>query len=277
MNNARSITAIAAVAILASPSVAQVPQHKAHPGGIAVLPVGEASQPKPTVRFGTTRALVTQQDDEWLAVVGIPLAQQEGEAFIDVSYSGEEDSTIGFEVAGYAYREQRLTVTKDFVNPDPEELERIIADRKIIDAALRRFRESDDTRLRITAPVSGRQSSSFGLRRFFNDQPRSPHSGMDIAAATGTPVASPLAGLVTATGDFFFNGNTVIVDHGQGFVMLYCHLSSIDVTEGQTIEAGAIIGKVGATGRVTGPHLHFATYLNGTAVDPAMLLQSDAE
>ena len=179
-----------------------------------------------------------------------------------------------FDVVEHAYREQRLTVkNKAYVTPSSEQLERIGRERKIIDAALGNFRDVAADDVTLAAPVAGRRSSSFGLRRFFNDQPRSPHKGMDIAAAAGTPITAPREGIVTATGAYYFNGNTVILDHGQGYVTMYCHLNEIAVTEGQELTPGEILGAVGATGRVTGPHLHFGTYLNGTAVDPELLLQ----
>ena len=172
----------------------------------------------------------------------------------------------------HAYREQRLNVDRKYVAPSQANLERIGRERKIIDAALSRFTDVPVDTIRMLAPVDGRRSSSFGLRRFFNDEPRAPHKGMDIAAVEGTPIRTPLAGVVAATGDYYFNGNTVIVDHGQGLISLYCHLSEIGVAEGDELSAGEMLGKVGKTGRVTGAHLHFGTYLNGTAVDPAILL-----
>ena len=238
------------------------------PGGVAMVDIGAATGPMPEVRFKERNVLTLQRDGRWVAVVGIPLDVEPGGVQLML-----DDDGVDIEISAYAYREQRLTVkNQSYVTPDPKQLERIAAERKIIDAALGHFREVPLDDVTLQAPLEGRRSSSFGLRRFFNEQPRSPHKGMDIAAASGVPILVPRAGVVTATGEFFFNGNTVIIDHGQGFVTMYCHLSEITVTKGQSVVAGESLGKVGATGRVTGPHLHFGTYLNNTAVDPAIFL-----
>lgn len=239
------------------------------PGGVAIVIVGATEDAAPEVRLHDKPVLVMPRDGHWVAVVGIPLATEPGPLTISV---GSDEAA--FEVASHQYREQRLTIqNKSQVNPDQAQLDRIWSERKIIDAALNNYRDIPVGAVELATPVDGPRSSSFGLRRFFNDQPRSPHSGMDIAAATGVPILAPKSGVVTATGDYFFNGNTVIVDHGQGFVTMYCHMSEIAVAEGQSVASGEILGAVGATGRVTGPHLHFGTYLNGTAVDPAIFLK----
>ncbi|HEX5673933.1 MAG TPA: M23 family metallopeptidase, partial [Azonexus sp.] len=121
-------------------------------------------------------------------------------------------------------------------------------------------------------PASGPLSSRFGLRRIFNGQPRNPHAGLDVAVGAGAPVRAPAAGVVANAGDYFFNGNTVFIDHGQGLITAYMHLSRIDVRAGQPVKKGESLGAVGATGRVTGPHLHWAVILNNTPVDPELFL-----
>jgi murein DD-endopeptidase MepM/ murein hydrolase activator NlpD len=184
-----------------------------------------------------------------------------------------DGTTLTFDVGAHAYREQRLQVDKSYVSLSEENLARYNRERKIIDAALNSWRDQSLDGVHLSTPVDGPRSSSFGMRRFFNDEPRSPHKGMDISASKGEPIIAPRDGIVAATGDYYFNGNTVFIDHGQGFVTMYCHLSEIGVEDGQVVTDGEVIGAVGATGRVTGPHLHFGTYMNGTAVDPALLLK----
>ncbi len=180
-------------------------------------------------------------------------------------------------MAPKSYREQRLTVAPRTVDLSPEDEARYARERVHLAAVMATFSErgtSADLHLRL--PVPGRRSSSFGLRRVFNGQARHPHSGMDIAAATGTPVRAPMAGRVIDTGDYFFNGNTVWLDHGGGFITMYCHLSAIDVAAGDMLQAGDRLGAVGATGRVTGPHLHWGVMLNRTMVDPALFIDAKA-
>lgn len=258
-----------AVALLLFASLADAaPNHSPWPGGVAFVELGSADSPAPLVEYAGQRVLVINNGERWLAAVGIPLDALAGAASVKVS----DGRTITFHISDHAYPEQRLKVGQSYVTPSEEALQRIANERKIIVAALTNWRDTMIGSVSLRAPVDGPRSSSFGLRRFFNDQPRSPHKGMDIAANTGEPVGAARDGVVTATGNYYFNGNTVIVDHGQGYVTMYCHLSKIVVEEGQAVATGEQLGAIGATGRVTGPHLHFGTYLNGTAVDPAILL-----
>jgi murein DD-endopeptidase MepM/ murein hydrolase activator NlpD len=160
------------------------------------------------------------------------------------------------------------------VEPDPEDLKRIESERDRSDAALSRFTvDGTAAGFELTAPVKGARSDSYGSRRFFNGKPRNAHSGMDIAAAKGTPIHAPAAGEVVEVGSFFFNGNTVFIDHGHGLVTMYCHLDKTHVKPGDRLERGQTLGTVGATGRVTGPHLHWGVALNRAMVDPSLFLR----
>lgn len=239
------------------------------PGGLAIFELGSSLTP-PLVSHAGKPVAIIGTPARWRAVVGIPL--DHAAPSIDITLDGTQEK-ITLTVSPYPYREQRLKIAqKRYVNPDANELARYQRERTQMDAARALFRNDASWSMNWVAPVPGKQSDSFGMRRFYNDQPRSPHSGMDIAAATGTPVRAPHSGQVASTGDFFFNGKTVMIDHGQGLVTLYCHLSEIDVRTGDDIVSGTIVGKVGATGRVTGPHLHWSVYLSGVAVNPALFL-----
>jgi murein DD-endopeptidase MepM/ murein hydrolase activator NlpD len=249
-----------------------MPLHTPRPGGVAVIDAGPGDAGRPVALFNGRQVLMVKDQDRWRAIIGIPLEHEPGTLSVTLRSASGEERTVAIEVVAHAYREQRLTVSQQYVEPDLAELERIERERKLLDAAISTWTDQVPQNLSLDPPVEGARSSSFGLRRFFNEQPRSPHKGMDIAATRGTGIRVPAAGTVTAAGDFFFNGNTVVVDHGQGFVTMYCHLDSIGATSGERLDTGSVLGKVGATGRVTGAHLHFAVYLNGTAVDPALFL-----
>jgi len=247
------------------------------PGGIAVITLPADADPA-TAHYRDRKVLITHNDDNTLAVIGLPLAAKPGRHYLKVKNRQGETQSIGFQVQDKAYEEQHITITdKRKVNPEKRDMERITRESQQIKTALRHWSAQDDVIVTFRKPVEGPTSSPFGLRRFFNEQARNPHSGLDIAAPEGTPIRAPAPGTVLDTGDFFFNGNTVLLDHGQGLVTMYCHMSEINVTPGQTVNSGDTLGAVGMTGRVTGPHLHWGVSLNDARIDPLLFLPEEAQ
>ncbi len=251
--------------------------HQPVPGGVAIVDLSGDKQVNksapPSARYLDKPVLVSRTDaGRWVAVVGIPLSAPLGSQNLLVVQGGKK-STLSFTVGDKKYREQRITLkTNKHVDLSPEDLARYEREKKLQDDAYQVFSPQQPSNLLLDRPVKGPLSSPFGLKRFFNDQPRAPHSGLDFAVPTGTPVQAPAAGRVILVGDYFFNGKTVFVDHGQGMISMFCHLSAIDVKPGESLARGQVLGKVGATGRVTGAHLHWNVSLNDARVDPAIFI-----
>lgn len=265
------VAAEAAVAVPGDRQTDPWPQARSAPGGVARVPLGPAAD-RPLARLADVPLLVLGSPAGWTAVVGIALDQPPGELRLTVQRGTAPAAPLALTVQPHRYGEQRLTVAPRHVDLSPEHLARHQREQARQAEVKAVFSALPAAGLAMQPPVAGPRSSSFGLRRVFNGQPRSPHSGMDIAAPSGTPVSAPLAGRVVDTGDYFFNGNTVWLDHGGGLLSMLCHLSRIDVQPGDVLQPGDRLGAVGATGRVTGPHLHWSVSLNRVMVDPALFL-----
>lgn len=278
----------------ASPKVWLPPYPASHPvpGGVAVVPLGAARQ-VPRVHWKEVPVLVIGSAAGWYAVLGIPLLIPHDHLTLIVSgaqdvsdaqdspgnaarpgQTGQLSREIRVSIQPHQYAEQHLNVPPGKVTLSREALARHLRERQRSAKVMATFSRPLPVTMRLAQPVPGVRSSSFGLRRFFNGKARNPHGGMDIAAPVGTPVKAAAPGVVIDTGDYFFNGNTVWLDHGGGMLTMYCHLDRIRARVGQRVRTGQVIGTVGKTGRVTGPHLHWSVCLNRTMVDPALFLKS---
>ena len=241
--------------------------NKPVPGGVAVIELGTGAQ-APKASFQGKPVMVIKEQDIWRAIVGIPLTVKPG--IQQISTGGRD---LNFTVGNKKYPEQRITLKNQRqVNPNPDDIKRIDKELAIQIKAYRTFSPNTPSNLLLDKPVNGPLSSKFGVRRFFNGEERNPHAGLDFAVPAGTPIKTPAAGKVILIGNYFFNGNTVFVDHGQGFISMFCHMSKVDTKVGQQLARGDVVGKVGSTGRATGPHMHWNVSLNDARVDPAIFI-----
>lgn len=248
--------------------------------GEAVLLRVEASGPLTEVRataFGETVRFYEAADGVWHGLVGIDLGVESGDHDVALRIVPATGTAIAhiytLPVEHKAYRTRQLTVAPRYVAPPPEVGERIAREARQQAAIFATVTDERLWRGSWARPVPGRATGAFGSRSVFNGQPRSPHSGADFRAAEGTPVTAPNAGTVVLTGDTYFSGGSVILDHGWGLYSYFAHLSKILVEEGDLVEPGQAVGHAGATGRVTGPHLHWTLRLNGARVDPLSLIE----
>lgn len=275
MRKVKSLFALCLLAFTSALCAETMPRESAVPGGIALVPLGEASA-KPQAYFGDKQVMVKRHQDQWVALVGLPLSAKPGTHSLSLTTEKRHTNILNFVVSDKQYEEQHITLkNKRMVNPYDNDLKRIRSEQARSGEAFASWDEAREAELDFLLPVSGRLSGTFGKKRFFNGQPRRPHSGLDIAAPTGTPVKAPAGGKVIETGNYFFNGNTVFIDHGEGLITMFCHLDSIDVKVGQTVSRGDIVAKVGMTGRVTGPHLHWTVSLNNNRIDPGLFLSQE--
>jgi len=262
--------------ILSTPllSHASLPQASSVPGGVALVALGKisAKSDKPQAWLGEQAVLVTADKNKWVAVVGLPLDMQPGSHQLKVQI-GDELKAQNFEVKPKHYPEQHITIQdKGKVELSPENEARAVREIATIKQIKLHWRDAQGTDLNFMIPAKGRLSGNFGLRRVFNGEPRSPHAGLDVAVARGTPIKASAQGKVLAVDDYFFNGKTIFVDHGNGLITMYCHLDQFDVQAGDAVSKGQQLGLSGQTGRASGPHLHWSVVLNGAMVDPALFI-----
>lgn len=258
---------------------ARLPEHEPVPGGVLVVPLSKVNhnKPKPKVWFNNRQVTVVKsmRDNRnlWHAIVGVPIDYKPGN--LDLKIQQESIKYVkSIEILPKDYPVSRITLKDDSkVTPPSNVLPKIQAEAKKMQSVLKHWDNELEPDFNLDWPVTGRISDAYGKKRIFNGKPKAPHNGLDIAVNKGTPIQAPTAGKVALVGkDYYYCGNMVILEHGQGFKTLYCHMDTINVQEGQKITKGKTIGTVGSTGRATGPHLHFGVSLNDAKIKPNLFL-----
>jgi|TARA_B110000914_G_scaffold148109_1_gene129790 murein DD-endopeptidase MepM/ murein hydrolase activator NlpD len=250
------------------------PVHSPYPGGVLNVQINSAlfDENKEGIKVGQGLHLVCRSGFKNVNLISpIPLSSKKIQ--LDIVLNNKIIESIP--VINKEYRESRITITdNDMVSPPKEVLPRIKLEASIIKAAKNINSFSNYFVLPMKMPTKGIESSEFGVRRFINGAPRNRHTGLDIAAPEGADVYAPLDGVVLLSEEFFYRGNIIYIDHGNGLISSFSHLQKSLVKKNRKVKAGDLIGKVGKTGRVTGPHLHWEVSILGTTVDPKLFLRA---
>jgi murein DD-endopeptidase MepM/ murein hydrolase activator NlpD len=263
------------VSVAAAPPAIEVSvQARAvRPGELVVLEISGAGPPVRVHAFDRDVPVYAAGERDWRALVGIDLDMKPGTYTVRIDADQPPRHIVHqLNVQKRVFRTRRLTVDEAFVTPPASEAERIEREARLLEktwaasAADRLWAEP------FVRPVAEAANSAFGTRSIFNGKPRNPHGGADFLSPAGTPIHAPNAGRVAIARNLYFSGNTVVIDHGAGLFSMLAHLSATEVEEGNRVEPGQVIGRVGATGRVTGPHLHWAVRASGARIDPLSLL-----
>tara|TARA_B100000953_G_scaffold12546_1_gene11139 strand:- start:374 stop:1201 length:828 start_codon:yes stop_codon:yes gene_type:complete len=247
------------------------PKNSPFPGGVINYPLNYSSFTEPKVRINKEVPYFCQKNkDEWRIIH--PISLFENQNSIDIFLNKKLIDKITLERK--EYRESKIFLqNKEMISPPPESLKRIKSESSLIKDALKVNSLIKQPSLKMVLPCEGVISSEFGVKRFINNQPRNRHVGLDIAAREGTKVKAALKGKVILTGEFYFAGKVIFIDHGKGLISSYSHLNSVNVKKGQMVNKNKTIGLVGKTGRVTGAHLHWQTFIKGIPVNPELFLE----
>jgi len=246
-------------------------EHNPHQGGVAVIELKEFIK-KPKVFFQSNEVKVLEKEGKYFAVIGIGIDEKVGKKHI-VAVNQNKKVSLYFNVTKKSYKKEYIKLkTNKRVTLSKENLQRFKKEKAKSTKVLKSFNKTLSSNLEFISPLNGRISSTYGKRRYYNNKPKSPHKGIDIATKRGTSIVASESGVVKIAQEFFFNGNTIYLDHGEGVITMYAHMKGFEVGEGDFVEKGEVIGYVGTTGRSTGPHLHFGIMLNAKAVDPGIFV-----
>lgn len=247
------------------------PKEEIVPGGIVKLYFNE----EPTIFCDNKekRAFIQRREKDWMVLLPIPL-DEKSKTLKLTSKTATQVQEHTIEIAPKSYPTQHIKVrNKEYVKPSEKTLKRIGNDAKIKKDNYLRHTPLRISSLKMIKPLDSKLRHDFGRRRVFNGVAKNPHKGIDLSGRCGDKIKAPLSGWVIVLGDLFYNGKMMIIDHGQGLITAYSHMSKIYKPSGTWIEQGDVIGEVGKTGRVSGPHLHWSVYLNNVAVNPDLFLE----